>query len=76
MYYDSNDPDDAASYVAMVTDQSVFRAALEIVGLYVAPDEVMARPEVQRKITELKRGSPEFPPPQIPSRSELEELLV
>ena len=74
--FDGANPDEAAFFAAMGIDQDVFRAGLEMAGLYVLPEIVMARPAVREKLGLMKKAVPQFPPPPIPDRSQLEALLA
>jgi 2-polyprenyl-6-methoxyphenol hydroxylase-like FAD-dependent oxidoreductase len=61
--------------VAMLHDASLFRAAMEIVSLLALPNEVMARPGVAERISEIADHRAR-PTPQGPSREELLRLVA
>ena len=65
----------AALQVAMMYDADLFRAALEIVSLLSLPHELMARPGVIDRITEVARAHEAVPPPG-PSRGEVLRILA
>lgn len=72
--FDENIPEEAAFFAAAVTDPDVFRALLEVVGLFTHKSEVMARPDLQNRVAAASKT--EIPPVDIPPRGELESLLA
>jgi len=64
-----------ALFVAMLYDAEAFRAAIEIASLLALPHEVMARPGMLDRITDLARSREAVAPPG-PSRDELVRLLA
>lgn len=73
---DKENESQVAFFAAMMTDQHAFRAGLEIGGLFSTPEEVTSRPEIQSIVSAVAASMPELPPVDIPTRSELEELLA
>ena len=61
--------------VAMMYDPDLFRAAIEIFSLLALPEEVMARPGVFDRVTQIASAHEPVPPPG-PSREELLRMLV
>lgn len=68
-------PEEAAFLAATLTDPAAFRARLEVAMLQATADEVMARPEIQQQVAAIAADWPDIPPPNIPTRPELETLL-
>lgn len=73
--FNEQNPEESAFLAAMLQDQHMFRAGLEIAGLFSLPSEVMSRPEVREKLAALGDDMPDMPQPDIPTRDELESLL-
>jgi 2-polyprenyl-6-methoxyphenol hydroxylase-like FAD-dependent oxidoreductase len=69
-------PEEAAFLAATLTEPAVFRGSLEVAMLQATADEVLDRPEIQERVAATAADMPDIPPPEIPSRAELEALLV
>ena len=76
LHFDEQTPEEAAFFVAMMSDPVMFRAGVEMVTLFATPEEVTSRPEVQNKLEAVEASMPELPPLDMPSRAQLEELLA
>ena len=76
LHFDEQTPEEAAFFVAMMSDPEMFRAAVEMVTMFATPEEVTSRPEIQNKLAAVGASLPELPPLDIPTRSELEDLLA
>lgn len=76
LHFDEQTPEEAAFFIAMLSDPEMLRAAVEMVTLYASPEEVTSRPEIQKKLAAVGASLPELPPLDIPTRSELEHLLA
>jgi 2-polyprenyl-6-methoxyphenol hydroxylase-like FAD-dependent oxidoreductase len=61
--------------VAMMYDPDLFRAAIEISSLLALPEEVLARPGVFDRLTQVASAHERVPPPG-PSREELLRMLA
>lgn len=73
--FDGSSPEEAAFFAAMMIDKDMFRAGLEMAGLFHTREEVMSRPDVREKLALTMANMPELPPVDVPTRSELEDLL-
>jgi 2-polyprenyl-6-methoxyphenol hydroxylase-like FAD-dependent oxidoreductase len=67
----------AALFSTMALDPDLFRAALEYVGTVTPVQEILARPEIQRRIAAVRATVSNAPPPSIPGpdRAQLLKLV-
>lgn len=76
MHFDERKPEEAAFFVAMMSDPTMLRAAVEMATLFTTPAEVTSRPEIKEKVAAVRTSMPQLPPLDIPTRAELEDLLA
>lgn len=72
----SSDPERATFDAAMRTDQHVFRAGVEMAAGLATPDLVLARPDIQEKVSATAANMPNLPTAPNLARTELQALLA